>query len=361
MTGHDATRVLAYYLPQFHPIPENDAAWGPGFSEWTNVARARPLFRGHEQPVLPGELGFYDLRLAETRVAQAELARAHGVAGFVYWHYWFEGRRLLERPFEEVLASGEPDFPFCLGWANTSWTGIWYGAPNSVIVEQTYGGEQDYRRHFEHVLPALRDRRYVRVEGRPLFLVFQPSELPDAREFCRLWQRWAADSGLGGLHLVGFSRPGIDPTRTGFDAAVPHSPRPSTVKDRGLRRAWRKLRRRPHHVDYADYVARPYDDRIEGTTYPVALSNWDNTPRSRERGFVLTDSDPDRFRVHLERCLASVAHHPPERRLVFLKSWNEWAEGNYVEPDARYGRGWLEAIRAALDPTAAGRPSGDRR
>ena len=164
MSQSGAPRLIALYLPQFHPIPENDEFWGAGFTEWTNVAAARPLYRGHVQPKLPGELGFYDLRLADSRAAQAALARAAGIEGFCYWHYWFGGRRVLERPFQEVLESGQPDFPFCLGWANDHWTGVWYGAPDRVLIEQTYPGPHDYRAHFESILPALRDRRCMTVD-----------------------------------------------------------------------------------------------------------------------------------------------------------------------------------------------------
>ena len=200
-------RVIAFYLPQFHPIPENDLWWEPGFTEWTNVTRARRMFPGHYQPRLPGELGFYDLRLPETREAQAKLAAQYGVSAFCYWHYWFGGgRRLLERPFDEVLQSGSPDFPFCLGWANQTWSGIWHGAPNRILIEQTYPdspGENDYRAHFETVLPAFMDPRYLRIDGRPLFLVYDPTDLPEPQRFLDLWRSWAADEGLPGIFFVG--------------------------------------------------------------------------------------------------------------------------------------------------------------
>ena len=170
-------RLIAFYLPQFHPIPENDEWWGKGFTEWTNVAKARPLFRGHHQPLVPADLGFYDLRVPETREAQASLAREYGIEAFCYYHYWFAGKRILERPFDEVLASGQPDFPFCLCWANQSWTGVWHGAPNKVLIEQTYPGQDDHRRHFEYLLPAFADRRYLRVEGKPVFRDLQPGRV----------------------------------------------------------------------------------------------------------------------------------------------------------------------------------------
>ena len=195
MTRNKA-RVIALYLPQFHPIPENDEWWGKGFTEWTNTAKAKPLFRGHIQPHLPADLGFYDLRAPETRMAQAEMAREHGIEGFSYWHYWFAGKRLLERPFNEVLQSGEPDFPFCLGWANETWTGIWHGSPGRVLIEQTYPGIEDYKRHFQVVLEAFEDPRYMTVDGKPIFMIYMPKKLPNPREFTDCWRELADKAGL---------------------------------------------------------------------------------------------------------------------------------------------------------------------
>src|SRR5205809_7458559 len=177
-SGAPDVRLIAFYLPQYHPIPENDQWWGPGFTEWTNTAKARPLFRGHYQPHVPADLGFYDLRQPETREAQAEMARAYGIEAFCYYHYWFgNGRRLLQRPFEEVVQLGQPDFPFCLCWANETWTGVWHGLSSHVLIEQTYPGKEDAARHFHTLLPAFLDRRYVTVDGKPLFLVHSPTEL----------------------------------------------------------------------------------------------------------------------------------------------------------------------------------------
>jgi hypothetical protein len=287
MSESGAPRLIALYLPQFHPIAENDRFWGLGFTEWTNVAAARPLYRGHEQPKLPGELGFYDLRLAETRSAHAAFARGAGIEGFCYWHYWFGGHRILERPFQEVLESGEPDFPFCLCWANGDWNGVWYGTPGRILVEQTYPGAADYRGHFEAILPALRDRRYLRVGECPMSAVFHPMALPDPKEFCALWCELAERAGLPGLHLVGFGTRRWDPTQWGFDASVQHSPR-----------------------------------------------------------------IPRRFRHHLRRELERVARRRPEQRIVFVKSWNEWAEGNYLEPDCRFGRAYLDVVREERERAA---------
>jgi len=345
-------RLIAFYLPQFHPIPENDDFWGGGFTEWTHLAAARPLYRGHDQPKLPGELGFYDLRLPETRVAQAELARRHGIEGFCYWHYWFGGRRVLERPFQEVLDSGAPDFPFCLGWANASWTGVWYGAPERILIEQTYPGAYDYAAHFASILPALEDARYIRVENKPLVLVFQPGELPDANAFCAQWRELAERAGLPGLHLVGFGGKKWDPTQSGFDGSVLHGPQPPRRRRRLARlRTW--LRQRtggPRVYPYREYIRSCFPKRLDSPRdYPVALPNWDNTPRSGPRGFVFDGSTPELFREHLREAITRVTDRPREQRIVFLKSWNEWAEGNYLEPDRDRGLAYLEVVRDEVE------------
>src|SRR5690606_30741117 len=188
-------KAIAFYLPQFHPIKENDEWWGKGFTEWTNVAKAKPMFPGHYQPHIPADLGFYDLRLSEARIAQADLAKKYGISAFCYWHYWFgNGRRILERPFQEVLESGTPDFPFCLAWANETWSGIWHGNPKTILVEQVYPGEQDYIDHFNSILPAFKDKRYFKVDGKPLFMVYKPMEIPDLPLFVSTFRRLATEN-----------------------------------------------------------------------------------------------------------------------------------------------------------------------
>ncbi|MCX7012247.1 MAG: glycoside hydrolase family 99-like domain-containing protein, partial [Candidatus Sumerlaeota bacterium] len=195
-------RLIAFYLPQFHPIPENDEWWGKGFTEWTNVAKARPLFPGHYQPRVPADLGFYDLRVPETREAQAAMARAHGIEGFCYWHYWFNGKRLLEKPFDQMLATGEPEFPFCLAWANEDWTRTWDGRSSEILQKQEYGGQSDDTAHFDYLLRAFKDQRYMAVDGKPMFLIYRPADLPDPTATIALWRSLARESGLPGLHLV---------------------------------------------------------------------------------------------------------------------------------------------------------------
>lgn len=359
MTGTRSARLIAFYLPQFHPIPVNDAAWGEGFTEWTNVRRARPLFPGHQQPVEPADLGYYDLRDAGVREAQAALARDHGIEGFCYWHYWSRGRRLLERPFEEVLASGRPDFPFCLGWANQSWTGVWHGDPERTIARQEYGGEEDDEQHFHALLGAFRDERYIRVNGKPLFLVFVPSALPDPPGFTERWRKLARQAGLEDLHLIGFSGKPLSPGGLGFDGTIRHQPPGvmSLFDETYLKRVrsrllgWRRFlpgRGRgswPAVYLYEDVVKALASQRLLPHEHPIVLPNWDNTPRTGPRGQVFLNSTPDSFRTHLQQALARIADRDPERRLLFLKSWNEWAEGNYLEPDTRYGQAYLKAIR----------------
>ena len=213
-------RVIAFYLPQFHPIPENDKWWGVGFTEWTNVSKAKPLFKGHYQPKIPSDLGFYDLRVSETQVAQAKMAADNGIEGFCYWHYWFAGKRLLERPFNQVLKSGDPDFPFCLAWANYSWTGIWHGCPDRILIEQSYPGLKDYESHFKALVQAFHDPRYMKIEGKPIFIVYYPPGLPQPNRFTDYWNELALKNGLPGIYFLGITDKKWDYRAQGFDGSI---------------------------------------------------------------------------------------------------------------------------------------------
>ena len=351
-------RAVSFYLPQFHPIPENDAWWGAGFTEWTNTARARPLFPGHRQPHLPADLGFYDLRLPEARAAQGSLARAHGIEAFCYWHYWFGGgERILERPFTEVLESGSPDISFCLAWANQSWTGIWHAAEDKILREQRYLGPEDDQAHFDAIVAAFRDPRYMRVDGRPVFYIFRPEQLPDPAVFVDRWQQMAARAGLGGLFLVaemsdllGQGSKYDSGKADGFDASVyVRLPARTQRLDILRMKIMRKLgapEMYPYTAEAGQYDLARRDRHIIPCVYP----NWDNSPRSGRRGLVLTGSSPEAFGTGLRNAADMIADRPLDERLVWIKSWNEWAEGNYLEPDLEYGRAWLQAAKRVLVP-----------
>jgi lipopolysaccharide biosynthesis protein len=337
-------RLVAFYLPQFHPTPENDAWWGKGFTEWTNTVKAKPLFPGHYQPHVPADLGYYDLREPQSRAAQAAMARRYGIGAFCYYHYWFAGRRFLERPFAEVLASGEPDFPFCLCWANQSMSGVWHGAPDRILIEQTYPGQEDHAAHFAALLPAFQDRRHLRVDGKPMFVIFAPGTIPGGRRTFDLWRQMARDAGLPGLHLVGCSYLNtVDLSKFGLDAAVATllPPLRKTAPDG-----------QPMVHRYEDIYPTLVRDRQAGiSTYPCVVPNFDNTPRSGSNGLVLHESTPKLFGWHLRHALDMAGQSPDQERFVFVKSWNEWAEGNHLEPDIRFGCGYLEEIRKALAAT----------
>jgi len=348
------TRAIAFYLPQFHPIPENDEWWGKGFTEWTNTAKAKPLYRDHYQPHVPADLGFYDLRLPEARIAQADMAREYGIEGFCYYHYWFAGKRLIERPFNEVVESGEPDFPFCLCWANQTWTGIWHGAPNRILIEQTYPGKKDYEAHFNSLLSAFQDSRYMTVEGKPIFLIYGPTELPDAKEFSDYWRELAVKAGLPGLFLIGINHNDKwQPEPDGFDASMLQKLPPKT-KNIPLRYLLRKLDqlRKGYNLTIYDYKEIMHSflrkEKAKHLEYPCVIPNWDNTPRSTLNGLVLHNSTPELFRQVLKQAITKVADEQPEERLIFIKSWNEWAEGNYLEPDLKFGKAYLDVVKEEL-------------
>lgn len=377
-------RVIAFYLPQFHPIPENDKWWGKGFTEWTNVAKAKPLFKGHYQPRIPADLGFYDLRMPEVREQQAELARNAGIEGFCYWHYWFQkGKTLLERPFNEVLESGKPNFPFCIGWANHSWTSkTWEKGKgrvaDSMLMEQTYF-EEDFVTHFYELLPAFKDHRYIRVDNKPLFVVFDPMAIPNSQKFIDCWQELARLNGLDGIHFVG-----IMSNLSGFRinekgekeyymvrADESAAPRYKSVLDagfdavnsRGIFRAELATKGKFHKYkveilrrlfkyemlnvfSYKDIIKKLFvkEDAWENV-YPTILPNWDRSARSGKKANIYHNSTPELFRKHLKDALRLIEKKKPEHKILFLMSWNEWAEGNYVEPDQQYGHGFLNVIK----------------
>jgi lipopolysaccharide biosynthesis protein len=350
-------RLIAIYLPQFHPIPENDAWWGKGFTEWTNVAKARPCFSGHYQPHLPADLGFYDLRVPEVREAQAELARAYGIYGFCYYHYWFNGKRMLERPFNEVLASGKPDFPFCLCWANENWTRRWDGMEKEVLIGQNYSLEDD-RQHIRWLVNAFGDQRYIRIDGKPLFLVYRIGLLPNPKQTAEIWREEAHKAGLGGLYLCAvessFSERIQDPKEVGFDATMEFQPDFSLMqktKNVFLRQyiTSRLIKGRHTVYDYTELIQSAKDKPlVPYTRFPGITPGWDNASRRKQFGSVFKNSTPERYGAWLQHILQAFKPPSPDENLIFINAWNEWAEGNHLEPCQKWGHAYLEATRQAI-------------
>ena len=365
-------RAVAFYLPQFHPVPENDSFWGPGFTEWRNVVQARPRFAGHAQPHLPADLGLYDLRLGETRAAQADMARAAGLSGFCYYHYWFAGKRLLHQPFDAVLADGRPDFPFMLCWANENWTRAWDGGASDILLVQNYCDE-DTRAHARHLAPAFADPRYIRIEGRPVFAVYNTDQLPCPRAWSDLFRETVLhETGLD-PYLIRVERYLDQDTRAprelGFDAALEFQPfsrnfrrwqatRPDLKRHMGRRIANRLMRDvqrlRPWrdvdtHHDMAAFMA--YDicqPTPDYTCFPGVCPSWDNSARRpKGQAIIFRNSAPALFANWV--CAKARAFSPTgDANLMFVNAWNEWAEGNHLEPCLTHGHAWLEALSEGL-------------
>lgn len=353
------TKILAFYLPQFHPIPENDDWWGKGFTEWTNVAKARPLFRGHQQPNIPADLGFYDLRLEETRIAQAKLAKDHGVDGFVYWHYWFgNGKRLLEKPFEEVVKSNKPDFPFCLAWANHSWEKKQFdkNGTSELLVEQFYPGEEDYVNHFYTLLNAFKDKRYIKVNNKIFFVIYNPLVSNEIGVFIKVWRALAKENGLNDFHFVARDADSRDYDKIkalDIDAIYNDDVFNIHHYKNALQKAYymfnREFLKRPTRFLYKNAIKYMVTDKCKkNDVIPVIAPNWDHSPRSGGRAIILHKPKPKYFGDVIKRALEVVKNKPKEEQLIFVKSWNEWGEGNYLEPDLLYGKGNLEALRDQL-------------
>ena len=351
-------RTIAFYLPQFYPTPENDEWWEPGFTEWTNVTKAKPLYKGHYQPRLPKDLSFYDLRVPEVREKQAEMARSAGIEGFCYWHYWFAGRRLLDRVFTEVLESGKPDFPFCLCWANHSWKAKTWNPnmPDTMLIEQTYPGIEDYKAHFYAMLPAFKDKRYMTVDGKPIFGIFEPKDFPDFKLFSETWNKLALDNGLNKFFFFALAQGNVKLTcfdNSIYDAIVfdkmidVYMDYKTTWIKRKYRRLLFKLKR-PYILDYEEYMRQSLDSFKNNSSFiPCIDPDFDHSPRSAHRWIIFGNSSPDKWEYFCKATL-NILKTRNENQLLFIKSWNEWGEGNYLEPDQKFGRGYLDATARAL-------------
>ena len=354
-------RTIAFYLPQYHPIPENDRWWGKGFTEWRNVVKAKPLFPGHYQPHLPADLGFYDLRLPETRQAQADLAREYGIFGFCYYHYWFNGKRLLDRPLNDMLSSGNPDFPFCLCWANENWTRAWDGVDKEVLISQEYG-DQDDKLHIRWLSEVFRDKRYIRVAGKPLFMVYRAMLLPDPKRTAAIWREEAKSLGIGEIYLCcveSFSKERCNPKDIGFDSAVEFQPdwlnlcRPmhrNRISYWAIRLGLLKKAFLTNRIySYPSVIKKMLRKKNPGyTLFPCVTPSWDNTARRKTDAVIFKDCTPEYYGEWLKKVFEKTVFPSSEENFVFINAWNEWAEGNHLEPDQKWGLKYLEATRDAI-------------
>ena len=356
-------KLIAFYLPQFHPFKENDEWWGKGFTEWTNVGKAKALFKGHYQPKVTSDLGYYDLRLSEVREEQARLAKEAGIYGFCYWHYWFNGHELMERPWNEVVESGKPDFPFCIGWANESWMSKMWNKDGSLaggktLIEQTYGGEEDAKKHFQKLLPAFLDKRYIKIDNAPLVFIHRGLDLP--KEVITLWNQYSQEYGFNGIYFIGritykeFLDNGYQILKNkGYNAITISRMGVATLKESSFKRFIRHIKAHLYYgncvraIKYSDdskYYVDEFDKKED--VCPAIYPNWDHSPRSGSRGLILLHSSPRSFLKVLKPFIAQIEQK--DNKICFLKSWNEWGEGNYVEPDLKFGRGFLNSLKEVL-------------
>ena len=352
-------KVIAFYLPQFHPFPENNEWWGTGFTEWTNVSKSVPQYVGHYQPRLPGELGFYDLRLTDIQRRQMELARLYGIYGFCYHHYWFAGKRLMETPVNNILANKNLDLPFCLCWANENWTRRWDGAEHDILIAQMHSPEDDLA-FIEDIAPALADARYIRLDGRPLLIVYRVSLLPDPAGTAQRWRDYCRDKGLGELYLMAAQTFGIrDPRDYGFDAAVEFPPHTSSARNITEAQELINPDFQGAVYEYSDLIRQ--EEQYVAPEYKVfkcAFPSWDNSARKPGKGHVFQNTTPALFEDWLKlNAQYTQKNHSDSEQVMFVNAWNEWAEGAHLEPDRRYGYAYLEALGRVLTANLPGRAS----
>jgi O-antigen biosynthesis protein len=355
---HLPVKLIAFYLPQFHAIPENDAWWGAGFTEWTNVKPAQAQFEEHYQPHVPGELGYYDLLKPGVQHRQVELARLYGVGGFCFYTYWFGGKLLLEKPVENYLNDPGLDLPFCLCWANENWTRRWDGRDKEILIGQKHSPEDDLA-FIQHVARYMRDERYIRIDGKPLLLVYRPNLLPSAKETAQRWRLWCQQSGIGDIFLAytqSFEM--VNPGKYGFDAAIEFPPNSFLSLD--VTKTVKPLN--PNFectvYDWRSFVqlSRNYH-KPDHMLFRGVCPSWDNTARRKSKSNIFINSSPRGFQEWLTNAINETCTRidNPEERLIFINAWNEWAEGAHLEPDQKYGYAYLEATRLALE-NSVGRP-----
>jgi len=362
-------KTVAFYLPQFHEIPENNKWWGKGFTEWTNVKKAKPLFEGHYQPRIPYENNYYDLSKKENIKQQAELARKYGINGFCIYHYWFNGKKLLEKPLEILLQNKEIDIEYCICWANESWTNAWTSSSNKVLIEQTYGSEEEWSEHFKYFLKFFKDKRYMREDGKPILIIYRPELIPDLNKMLDYWEALAKDNGFKGI-CYGYQQSGLDDLKmdqSRFTLDIEYQPKYALkekdeknvirkiirnvvtrmnngiFKNNNLKRSAIRVRRYNYDEIWNNIINRHArsDKSVAG-----AFVDWDNTPRRGVNGFVIDGASPEKFEKYLKMQFENIRNNY-HNNYLFIFAWNEWAEGGYLEPDKKFNYGYLEAVKNA--------------
>jgi hypothetical protein len=349
-------RPLAVVLPQYHPVPENDLWWGKGFTEWTNVTKAKPLFRNHYQPHLPADLGFYDMRLAETRQQQAELAKQHGIEGFCYYHYWFNGKRMLHQPTDRMLALKEPNFPFMYCWANENWTKTWDGRSNEILLQQNYSEADDIQHITWLCQNVFSDSRYITVDQKPVIAIYRANLFPNIQKTLDIWRHTAHKLGYKGLYILGVKTMGAfeNPHQAGFDAAIDFQPDWTYLQKNSW--WWRQLfkynlaKNKALIWPYAE-VAQKMMNRpvVNYKNYPSIIPSWDNSPRKKSQPVILTNCNPADYGIWLDNILGNFNPYSADENFVFINAWNEWAEGNHLEPDQKWGLQYLQITRKIIE------------
>jgi len=359
-------KIIAFYLPQFHAFPENDQWWGKGFTEWDNVRTAQALFNGHVQPRIPLNDNYYNLLDTDVIKWQSKLAKEYGIYGFCYYHYWFDGKLLMEKPMEHMLADKSIDFPFCISWANENWTRAWAQKNKEILISQTYGGKEEWKTHFDYLLPFFKDDRYIKINEKPVMIIYRPEIIPVLRDMLVEWKKLAKENGLKDLCIIYQRASTYNHLNSEdgylFDYGIEYQPDMvhacqrktyAMMKRKILNAAALKIH---HKLNVKNVIAYNYDEtwnRIlslkprDEKMIPGAFVNWDNTPRHKEKGSLELEYTVEKFKRYLSNQIVR-AKTIYDKDILFLFAWNEWGEGGYLEPDAQEGYGRLEAIRDVL-------------
>ena len=348
-------KPIAIYLPQFHPVPENDEWWGKGFTEWTNVTKTTPRFKGHYQPHLPADLGFYDLRLEEARLAQEALAKTYGIYGFCYYHYWFNGKKMLHEPLDRKLRNPKEDLPFMMCWANEDWTRAWEASENKLLLKQDYGFDDDIH-HIKHLFTYFKDSRYIRVNDKPVFIVYRPGLFPDIEKTLSIWRSEAVKAGYPGLYLGYAQKSDGSFLSSGFDFAFEFQPSftrlPKLSNNKWVKKVLNKIgieeKIQSSIYDYEEYSKFQMHHSFQNKVYPGITPMWDNSPR-KNHAFILKDSTPEKYGNWLKYIRDNYSWKNVPENFVFLNAWNEWAEGNHLEPCQRWGLDYLKITKVILN------------